>query len=210
MLHFLSKVNSRWARVRLERNAGITIARDAKIQAGRVMLKPGCTLRVGARSIVEAALDFERDGAEIVIGENCYVGASTLRCAARIEIGSNVEIAWNCSIVDHDWESLVWEQRHVDMRGWYTATKDWTHVPIRPVRICDRALIGFNAVILKGVTVGEGAVVGVGSIVTKDVPPYAVVAGAPARVIRKLETNGRSFIAAQTALEAASLARPGA
>lgn len=208
MLEILSKVNSRWARMRLERHGGIEIAHDAKIQARRVMLKPGCTLQIGARSIVEAAIDFERDGAEIVIGENCYVGASTLRCAGRIEIGTNVEIAWNCSIVDHDWESLVFEQRHVDMRGWYTAKKDWKHVPIRPVRICDRALIGFNAVILKGVTVGEGAVVGVGSIVTKDVAPYTVVAGAPARVVRKLETNGRSSIAAQTSLEAASLARP--
>ena len=189
--------------MRLERTTGITIARDAKIQARRVMLKPGCSLSVGARSIVEAAIDFERDGAEIVIGENTYVGASTLRCAGRIEIGSNVEIAWNCSIVDHDWESLVWEQRHVDMRGWYTAKKDWTHVPIRPVRIADRALIGFNAVILKGVTVGEGAVVGVGSIVTKDVAPYTVVAGAPARVVRTLARAETAAGASRSALAAA-------
>lgn len=199
MLDSLSKANSRLARWRLCRTTGVTIARDAKIQASRVMLTPGCSLHVGARSIVEAAIDFERDDATVVIGANTYVGASTLRCAGRIEIGDDVEIAWNCSIVDHDWESLVWEQRRIDMRRWYTAKKDWTHVPIEPVRIANRALIGFNVIILKGVQIGEGAVVGVGSVVTKDVAPYTVVAGAPARVVRRLvTTNGRSHVDAQT------------
>lgn len=44
-----------------------------------------------------------------------------------------------------------------------------------------------NAIILKGVTIGEGAIVGAGSVVTKDVPPWTVVAGNPARVVKKLE-----------------------
>ncbi len=191
-------MGSRLARRRLARTTGVDLAEDARIDAGRVMLKPNITLSVGARSIVEATLDFERDGAIIVIGENTYVGGSTFKCAGRIEIGSDVEIAWNCSIVDHDWESLVWEQRHVDMRNWYTAAKDWTHVPIAPVRIHDRALVGFNVTILKGVEIGEGAVVGVGSVVTKSVAPYTVVAGVPARLIRRLEPSvGQPAIAAE-------------
>jgi acetyltransferase-like isoleucine patch superfamily enzyme len=56
---------------------------------------------------------------------------------------------------------------------------------IKPVRICRRAWIGQNAFILKGVTIGEGAVVGVNSVVLADVPPYAVVMGNPARVVVK-------------------------
>ena len=59
-------------------------------------------------------------------------------------------------------------------------------VKIAPVRIGDKAWIGFNAIILKGVTVGEGAIVAAGAVVTKDVPPYTIVAGNPARVIRTL------------------------
>ena len=55
--------------------------------------------------------------------------------------------------------------------------------------ICDRSWIGFKASIMKGVTVGEGAVVGACSVVSRDVPPYTVVAGNPARVIRDLRTN---------------------
>ncbi|MBV8923397.1 DapH/DapD/GlmU-related protein, partial [Bradyrhizobium sp.] len=58
--------------------------------------------------------------------------------------------------------------------------------PHAPVVIADKVWIGFNASILKGVTIGEGAVVGACSVVTRDVPPFAVVAGNPARVIRTL------------------------
>ena len=53
-----------------------------------------------------------------------------------------------------------------------------------PVTICDDTWIGCNVVILKGVTIGRGAIIGAGSIVTKDVPPYAIVGGNPAKVIR--------------------------
>ncbi|MBK8021791.1 MAG: hypothetical protein IPK19_10285 [Chloroflexi bacterium] len=61
-----------------------------------------------------------------------------------------------------------------------------------PIRICDKAWIGFNAVILKGVTIGEGAIVGAGSVVTKDVPAWTVVAGNPARIIREFTEDERS------------------
>jgi serine acetyltransferase len=62
---------------------------------------------------------------------------------------------------------------------------------VEPVRICDGAYLGTNAVILKGVTVGECAVVAAGSVVTKDVPPRTLVAGSPARVVRALEKRFR-------------------
>lgn len=60
---------------------------------------------------------------------------------------------------------------------------DWLVVPTLVKR---RASIGSNATILCGVTIGEGAIVGAGSVVTKDVPPYTIVAGNPARVIRQI------------------------
>ena len=61
----------------------------------------------------------------------------------------------------------------------------------KPVLICDDVLIGCMAVILKGVTIGEGAIVGAGSVVTKDVPPWTIVAGNPARVIREIPEDER-------------------
>ena len=62
-----------------------------------------------------------------------------------------------------------------------------TDLVIKPVRIGKWADIGVNAVILPGVTIGEGAIVGAGAVVTKDVPPYAVVAGIPAKVLHTRE-----------------------
>ena len=59
------------------------------------------------------------------------------------------------------------------------------------VKIEDDAWIGFNSVVLKGVTIGEGAIVGAGSVVTKDVAPWTIVAGNPARVIREIPLNER-------------------
>jgi acetyltransferase-like isoleucine patch superfamily enzyme len=60
-----------------------------------------------------------------------------------------------------------------------------TDLVIKPVRVGKWADIGVNAVLLPGVTVGEGAIVGAGAVVTKDVPPYAVAAGVPARVLHQ-------------------------
>jgi acetyltransferase-like isoleucine patch superfamily enzyme len=62
---------------------------------------------------------------------------------------------------------------------------------MKPVKINDRVWIGFNSIILKGVTIGEGGIVGAGSVVTKDVPPYTIVAGNPARVIREIPIDER-------------------
>ena len=59
-----------------------------------------------------------------------------------------------------------------------------TDLVIKPVRVLDGADIGVNAVLLPGVTVGKGAIVGAGAVVTKDVPDYAIVAGVPAKVLR--------------------------
>lgn len=66
----------------------------------------------------------------------------------------------------------------------------------KPVIVEDQAVVGANAVILEGVTVGEGAVVAAGAIVTEDVPAHTVVAGTPARVIKKIDekTKGKTEI----------------
>ena len=117
---------------------------------------------------------------------------------SKIEIGDDVIIAWDVCIYDHDSHSLGWRARIEDLRCLREdlragrdplASKDWSVVHTKPIRICDKAWIGMNTIILKGVTIGEEAVVAAGSIVTKDVPQWTVVAGNPARVVKYIESE---------------------
>jgi acetyltransferase-like isoleucine patch superfamily enzyme len=75
------------------------------------------------------------------------------------------------------------------VRDWYYDKKDWTHVVVKPVRICDKAWVGLNVIILTGAEIGEGVVVAAGSVVTKSVQPWTIVAGNPARVIREIPAD---------------------
>lgn len=150
-----------------------------------------CKLIVGEGSIVEGNLIFEREKSIICIGKNTFIGGTTLICAENIEIGDDVLISWGCTIVDHNSHSQFFHERKDDVRNWLHGMKDWTHIRIEPITIHNKSWIGFNAIILKGVTIGEGAIVGAGSVVTKDVPPYTIVAGNPARIIREIPEHER-------------------
>jgi acetyltransferase-like isoleucine patch superfamily enzyme len=154
-------------------------------------MRASSKLSVGEGSIVEGSLISEREGSEIIIGANTFIGESLIASANRIEIGDDVLIAWGCNIVDHNSHSIVWRDRQMDVRNWYVGRKDWSHVITKPVRIGDKCWIGFNVAILKGVQIGEGAVIGAGSVVTKDVSPWTVVVGNPARMVREISVEDR-------------------
>jgi acetyltransferase-like isoleucine patch superfamily enzyme len=146
----------------------------------------GNRLSVGEDSIIHADIRFEESGGEIRVGSRTFIGRSDLVCYRSITIGDDVIMSWGITIVDHDSHSIDWANRGDDVREWSQGRKNWEHIAHAPVVVADKAWIGFNASILKGVTVGEGAVIGACSVVTRDVPPYAVVAGNPARLVRSL------------------------
>jgi|GEM_PF-6377776 len=106
--------------------------------------------------------------------------------ADRVEIGSDVMIAWRVTIVDHNSHSVSFSKHSEDVVDLKLGKKDWSHVKIAPVKILDKVWIGFNAIVLKGINIGEVSVVGAGSVVTKDVHPLTPVASGPARVIRNI------------------------
>lgn len=152
---------------------------------------------VGKDSVVSCRVVFERDSGTVSIGSSSYVGGSQIICASGVDIGCNVLISWGCTIVDHDSHSLDWNDRAKDVSAWRegiisgglgkaSELKNWSVVEKAPIRICDKSWLGMNVTVLKGVTIGEGAVVAAGSIVTKDVPAWTLVAGNPARVIKEL------------------------
>ncbi|MGI0134333.1 MAG: acyltransferase [Candidatus Micrarchaeaceae archaeon] len=134
---------------------------------------------------------FERAGARLNIGDRTFLGNGLIAVAGTIDIGSDVMLGWGVTVVDHNSHSVRYSERRGDTERWLRGKKEWSVVKIAKVRIEDKAWIGFNAAILKGVTIGEGAVVAAGSVVTKSVPPWTLVGGNPARVIRELDDSER-------------------
>ncbi|GAB7081068.1 hypothetical protein JCM14635_27410 [Megalodesulfovibrio paquesii] len=128
-------------------------------------------------------------GGRVKLGDYCYVGEGThIWSALSIDIGDRVLISHHVNIFDCDTHPIDdLHARHAQYKHIITAghPSDIT-LRERPVRIENDALICCQSIILSGVTIGEGAVVGAGSVVTKDVPPMTLVAGNPARVIRTL------------------------
>lgn len=157
---------------------------------------------IGNDSMIGGNFTFESTTGEIVIGNRVYMAGGNAICINRIEVEDDVFVSWGVYFFDNDSHSLNYEHRHTDMQkhlaDWksgnsnYNFSKDWTHVKSAPIKICKNAWIGMNVTILKGVTVGEGAIVAAASVVTKDVPAWTVVAGNPATVVKHLpqpETN---------------------
>ena len=172
----------------------ICIGSEAKLNAASLVVRDpvGCSLHIGSQTDIEGKLVFEKRDAIIRIGSRTHIGGSTLLDAAcEISIGDDVQIAFECLIMDHNSHSVCYSEREPDVLDWQKGRKDWTHVPMAPVRIGNKAWLGARVIVLKGVSIGEGAVVGAGSVVTKDVPDWTIVAGNPSKVIRVLSTEER-------------------
>lgn len=178
-------------RVRLSKHRYVEISPSSRVDYAKIRLVDNCSIIIGEDSIIEAAICFDKQGSSIVIGDRVFIGASNLICAERIEIGNDVLISWGCSIVDHNSHSINWSERQLDVIEWRKNIKNWSAVKTAAIKIGEKSWIGFNVIILKGVSIGEGAVVGAGSVVTKDVPPYTIVAGNPAKIIREIPENER-------------------
>jgi acetyltransferase-like isoleucine patch superfamily enzyme len=104
---------------------------------------------------------------ELELGDGSFLGRASLYCTGGIKIGKNVNVSDGVVIITakHDVNSPKFEASYV------------------PIKIEDWAWIATNAIVLAGVTIGEGAVVAAGAVVTKDIPPYSIVGGSPAKVI---------------------------
>jgi acetyltransferase-like isoleucine patch superfamily enzyme len=170
----------------------ISVGAATQLKWRRLKNLSGNQLRVGSNSIINASITFEEKNGIVSIGDRCFIGRSDLVCYRGIRIGDDVIISWGVTLVDHDSHSIEWENRSTDVVEWARGRKQWSNVMHAPITIEDKVWIGFDVSILKGVTIGEGAVIGACSVVTRDVPAYAVAAGNPARIIRKLEVSGRS------------------
>jgi len=144
---------------------------------------------IGARSAIRGRMTTFPHGGRIAIGTDCYVGAgSNIWSGSSIKIGDRVLISHNVEIHDtnsHPIDSIA-RAKH------FATIMDTGHpayledVDTRPIVIGNDVWIGFRSVIMKGVNIGDGAVIAAGSVVLKDVEAWTVVAGNPARMVRRV------------------------
>ena len=170
------------------RNARVAahVGTDSTLDGFLELRSPGAVIRIGASCQISGHLVAHRTGSFLEIGNNVLVNAATLiDCCHEIRIEDDVLISFECIIADGDSHCLDPSRRARDLPAWRAGReKDWTGIGGAPVVIRRGAWIGARAIILKGVTVGQGSIVGMGSVVTKDVPEMTIVAGNPARVIK--------------------------
>lgn len=151
------------------------------------------SIRVGAHTLVAGELLVFLHGGDISIGEWCFIGeGARLWSCGAIKIGDRVLISHNVNIFDSLTHPLSARLRHSQFKE-IAQTGHPLSIDLgeQPVTVNNDVWIGANALILRGVTIGEGAIVGAGAVVTHDVSPFTIVAGNPARVIRELTPDER-------------------
>lgn len=191
MLRFLKKLINKQKSFE---NVELQIDKTSKFKLKNLTAVPFTSFKADKKTIIHSKISLLKENASASIGENSTIGFdSNIIAVENITIGKNVMISWGCTIIDSDTHSIYINERIKDFDILYNnLPRDWAGVEIAPVIIKDNVWIGFNSIILKGVTVGEGAIIGAGSVVTKDVEPYTVVAGNPAKFIKKIEKERKN------------------
>jgi acetyltransferase-like isoleucine patch superfamily enzyme len=145
-------------------------------------------ITIGARSMIRGELFVFAHGGSIAIGQDCYIGEnSRIWSGGAVTLGDHVLVSHNVSIMDNLTHPLDPLARRRQVQAIYASGHPREiELDDRPITIANDAWIGAHALVLRGVTVGEGAIVAAGAVVTKDVAPYTIVAGNPAHSIRTL------------------------
>lgn len=130
---------------------------------------------LGRRSVVESFCCINNAVGDVIIGDNTRIGLHTT-VIGPVEIGNNVNLAQGIVVtaLNHNFTDCT---KRIDEQGVSTAK----------VTIGNDVWIGANATVLPGVTIGNHCVVAAGAVVTKDVPPYSLVGGVPAKILKKLK-----------------------
>ena len=167
--------------VKIQKNSKINIA-NGRLEFGLDFLPRGSTsLKMGQNSqfningpayIGNSCRITIEDGAKLVLGSDIFINEnSRITAYTEIRIGDGCWIAWDVNIIDTDFHHII-ENKKRKLRD-------------AAVIIEDNVWIGARAIILKGVTIGSGAIIAAGAIVTRDVPSKCLAAGNPAKIIKK-------------------------
>ena len=150
----------------------VKLGKDVKIFAFVNLY--GCT--IGDNTKVGAFVEIQKNA---FIGRNCKISSHTFICEG-VTIEDDVFIGHNVTFINDLYP------RSTTPGGAMQTEADWKVVP---TLVKKGASVGSSATVLAGVTIGEGAIVGAGAVVTKDVAPWTVVAGNPAKILRSIEAK---------------------
>jgi len=146
--------------------ANITIGKNVEIM-GRLITQGSGTIRIGNHSTIRHD--------------------SRIQSVLSVEIGDFAIISNNVIITDNNNHPISPEKRkEMLVSGFYGPAWRWEHSAAAPVRIGENVWIGHGAVVLKGVTIGDGSIIACMAVVTKDVPAYRIAAGNPAQIVKTL------------------------
>lgn len=161
---------NRDADIRISNNLSLGVAFSNK-QKTLLNIKENGKLIVDSAIIANGSrISIDKD-ATLIIGKNTFINENTrIMASSKIEIGKNCNVSWDVNIIDSD--------RHDIFINNQKQTKT------EPITIGNNVWIGSRTSILKGVRIGDGAIIGAGSIVVKDVPSNTMVAGVPAKIIK--------------------------
>jgi len=142
---------------------------------------------IGNYSMICGKLQINEYGGKIQIGNYTYIGENTnVWSGDSVIIGNNVQVSHGVNIIDNNTHSLDAKERHQEYKEIITrgSIQNRGNIKSAPIVIEDDVWISFNASILKGVTIGKGAIIAANSVVTKNVEPYTIVARNPSIFIK--------------------------
>ncbi len=151
---------------------GLTSSDDTSV----IRIREGATFACAGTVSLQRGIRVVVDGGRLTIGHGTSINGlgTKILCKQAVSIGAFCSISWDVQVLDNDF---------------HTMTVGGAEQPsTAPVVIGDHVWIGTRALVLKGVTIGDGAVIAAGAVVTRDVPPGAVVAGIPAKVVGQADS----------------------
>lgn len=154
------------------------------------LTKDPAKIKIGAHSLIRGDLLTYNYGGEIIIGDYCFLGPqSKIWSVEKVVIGNRVLISHNVNIHDNNSHAMLSAQRHEDFKYMLKNSGNLRESDLgqKEVIIEDDVWIGLNSIILPGVRIGKSSIIGAGSIVTKDIPPFSIAIGNPAKVIKSAE-----------------------
>jgi acetyltransferase-like isoleucine patch superfamily enzyme len=151
---------------------------------------PPGSVRIGRDCTIRGAIRCEKDGA-VEIGDTVYVGDGvTLSTQVAVAIGDLTLLAHGVHIFDNDTHPSDPADREAHFKSILGLSEERAHqIGVGPVMIGRSCWVGFNAAIMKGVTIGDESIVAAHSVVLRDIPPCSLAAGNPARVVKALEVR---------------------